>query len=1651
MAKGTRDVSLVIRAKNEASKALDSISSSLGELRKSQDAAQGSATETGSTLQRLGKELGELQRTLTSTSGANKLATDLGQSRLAAKRLAQSLTTLTAEQRQLSQEMARSDATAARLAGRQQQLTDRLRSYQQNAASAKARLAELNAEIRRGEQAQSQTDKLSGQMQRQANAVDELRTRYRALLGELNAVEQPSAALRKEFGDTVRALRQQENALGKTGASYNEHIADTQQLRAALPQLRQEQQQVGEAFERSRSSIEETQRALGHVNAAAKETARSQDALQRSLTRTESTMERQAKSLGEARQALGELEATADQADATLAEIGATVRGDLLRALQESRQEVDEYRAAWQKAQAAVRDGIQRGGLGPGGMGPPTAEIPEQIRAAQEARAAYMANREAVERMRRAIRDAGTDTTALAQAQKAFEQAQKGAADQIAKVAEKQGRAGAAASRTTSASDRATQSAKRQATAHKRVEQALRSQAGASRQAANGLEVWLRSGRTSLSLYQRLRGEVIALATAYVGLFGAIQALGGVSQTFQDIEAANNKMMVAMGGDQQLAAREMRWIREEADRLGVQFNTLAMQYANLATATRGSNIEGAKTREIFQQVTEAGRVYRLSNDQLQGVFKALEQMASRGTVSMEELREQLGDRLPGAFRLAVEAMDTTSESLTRMIENGELASEDFLPKFAKRLSEVTNPQLPKALESFNAELGRFQNEIVKAQEKVATNGFIDGMTDSLENLTTFFQSAEGQQFFEDIGRAAGNFVETLSRIPQAVSSYLPALSGALNGISLGFELLIRYADEVIFLLSIFAGQRILAGIASLGTRFREVAQQMLTVPPAARAAQGAIQGAAGAQGQLNAKVAAAPPLLVRMRAAMLATSATMATAQGRALALSRAMTGLKAALSLIGGLPGLILAGLSTAVYLWASNTEAVVDATSAHERQMQRLIDEYGRVDEAGGDWLETIKKGIDGISLSDFRNTLRNLSTEFQDKRADLTRDIARRVAPLGVAPGPERLDETERRVVELNKQLQEGEITARDYAEELDGILASGEASDRLKNLIETTGNLRAELTEAEQKLVDQAAAVLELGGPIDELSEAQKGIVRNFVEMAAGGGRFIDATEDPLTRITREMEEMRGELRGVGSEMRRMATLEGLDKIIRAAEAADDVDQLHPKLRRLYHMRLQNMRDMRDLLAEANEINDPLAQVAFDQDRRQQDARMGDDVPREVFVERRVEDLRRQLVGSEQIEDPGRLDELLDRERQTAGMEFDAEAAEKAAKEAERRAKANERAAKAASREAEQAREYIDDLDRSLARRAEELALGEDLTQEVAIRRAIEDETLAAQRAGVELDQQRLNKIREIVGAEYERQAALQRQADSEAEINRLQQMRRDLLEMIQFYREDGNTVAMQATQEHLNATNEKLVESIRNWIAYWESVGGPEAQAKVANAKLQLQQLYAEMDAAGAKGRVTGYQLKQAFGNELSTGMDNWLSQIRDTGDIFGSLGESFRQFASDFLLRIAQMIMQAYVFQAIMAAMGMAGGGGGGIYSNLAASVNHDGGLAGQGTTRHVSPMWFANAVRYHDGGIAGLKPGEVPSILERGEEVLTRDDPRHVANGGKNGGDSGGTTIINTFDAGEMVSAGLSTPAGERVLMNFIGRNRQKVKSQLG
>jgi hypothetical protein len=96
----------------------------------------------------------------------------------------------------------------------------------------------------------------------------------------------------------------------------------------------------------------------------------------------------------------------------------------------------------------------------------------------------------------------------------------------------------------------------------------------------------------------------------------------------------------------------------------------------------------------------------------------------------------------------------------------------------------------------------------------------------------------------------------------------------------------------------------------------------------------------------------------------------------------------------------------------------------------------------------------------------------------------------------------------------------------------------------------------------------------------------------------------------------------------------------------------------------------------------------------------------------------------------------------------------------------------------------------------------------------------------------------------------------------------------------------------------------------------------------------------------------------------------------------------FRDLVTSMIADLAKLAARTFILGPIANALSGALGGAGGIFANIL----HAGGMVGSpGPGRMVPALAFANAQRMHAGGWAGIKPDEVPAILQRGERVLSR------------------------------------------------------------
>ena len=116
---------------------------------------------------------------------------------------------------------------------------------------------------------------------------------------------------------------------------------------------------------------------------------------------------------------------------------------------------------------------------------------------------------------------------------------------------------------------------------------------------------------------------------------------------------------------------------------GVNLVSTTERYIKFLAAAKNSGLNMRDTESIFKSMTKASSVLGLKTDELSGVYLALEQMLSKGKVTTEELRRQLGERLPGAMGIMAASMGKTIEELDTMMKKGEVLSAKVLPDFAR--------------------------------------------------------------------------------------------------------------------------------------------------------------------------------------------------------------------------------------------------------------------------------------------------------------------------------------------------------------------------------------------------------------------------------------------------------------------------------------------------------------------------------------------------------------------------------------------------------------------------------------------------------------------------------------------------------------------------------------------------------------------------------------------------------------------------------------------------------------------------------------------------------------------------------------------------------------------------------------------------------
>lgn len=547
--------------------------------------------------------------------------------------------------------------------------------------------------------------------------------------------------------------------------------------------------------------------------------------------------------------------------------------------------------------------------------------------------------------------------------------------------------------------------------------------------------------------FERLSAGINNIITRFAGLGAAIATVGVAVRPVLDATIALDQMrrvLTTVTGSAEIAEQQIASLREIAQQSGQSFSEIGQSYSKFAASALQSGLSLEQVNAVFKSVSLAAGNLGLSSDQAKRALEALSQIASKGTVSMEELRQQLGDALPGVLPLLARELGLTQRELNKVVESGQLLASEAIPAIGRALGQLQPAD--GVVNGLVATFNRFKNVVLEAGTVLVEGPF---------------------------GQVAGRIVASLAGVLRDVAVVAVSASEAFKLFGLTVAATIDALTP--------GGEK----LSDLGTKLSDFAAQsgariaaFKETAYGAEQALGALNKTAGFTGESFAKLTLEQQKLID--AAALASQTAEKNVQAKK---SEAEASEKLA-ALLGDEDEARRRSLESAL--------AIADATEKQVRAQQAEVDALVRLRE------QTVAKaGADKAALEGVKALIEETDKKIAKGTADVEKTQAQADAARAYATAQElaarSVADNSGRLVELSRAVEEAaaaQVSAsRRYAEGKGSLDAVKEAA---RNLALAKGVLRDaidDLDKALKKQIDTLKADLDLKRASLELDLAQ----------------------------------------------------------------------------------------------------------------------------------------------------------------------------------------------------------------------------------------------------------------------------------------------------------------------------------------------------------------------------------------------------------------------------------------------------------------------------------------------------------------------------------------------------------------------------------
>jgi len=307
-------------------------------------------------------------------------------------------------------------------------------------------------------------------------------------------------------------------------------------------------------------------------------------------------------------------------------------------------------------------------------------------------------------------------------------------------------------------------------------------------------------------------GETVKSVASAMATFFAVDKLmdfgAHVAEVTDQTEKLNTQFGLNFGS---AGSKSLEEIDRRSKELNLSIDSNRSGFIAMSTAMNGTKIQGKSLMDIFDGVAVASAVMKLSGKDNEAMLESFGTVAKKRMVDFSGFQTEFGTKIPGAFKIAANAMGVTENKLKEMMDKGKVDADKFLPKFANQLKTTFQDGLPAAANSMQASMNKKGNAITVFWERVS--GMFGPAVSKLISM-----GADFIDYFADlilsmkpVGLAVWGIILALKPLWDSVGNLLSrfeflnvgagGLASILNGVALVVEVL---ANGIGFFIDILA-------------------------------------------------------------------------------------------------------------------------------------------------------------------------------------------------------------------------------------------------------------------------------------------------------------------------------------------------------------------------------------------------------------------------------------------------------------------------------------------------------------------------------------------------------------------------------------------------------------------------------------------------------------------------------------------------------------------------------------------------------------------------------------------------------------------------------------------------------------------------------